>query len=190
MVPRTEEQFEKIRNEKFELITNVALKLFAENGYHSTSISKIAKNAKISKGLIYNYFESKEALLHDIMFSGLKDFTDSLIVEDINDIKKQEIIDFIDRNLELLQAKPDFYKLYFSLAQQGLVLTLFEEEMHQIFGEIFNKFIMYYTQKREKDPYAKARFVIAAFDGIGIHYLLDINNFPLGESRNLMIELL
>lgn len=88
-MPRTKKQFEKIRNEKIELIKNSALKLFAENGYHSTSISKIAKSAKISKGLIYNYFESKESLLHDIMFSGLKDFTDSLIVEDINDIKKQ-----------------------------------------------------------------------------------------------------
>jgi len=62
--------------------------------------------------------------------------------------------------------------------------------MHQIFGEIFNKLIIYYTQKGENNPNAKARFIIAAFDGIGIHYLLDINNFPLEESRNLMIELI
>jgi len=190
MSPRTRKQFEEIRNKKVELIKNVALKLFAENGYHSTSISQIAKNANISKGLIYNYFKSKESLLHDIMFRGLKDFTKALIVKDINNIKKQEIIDFIDRSFNLLKANVDFYRLYFSLVQQGVVISLFEEEMLEIFGEIFNTVAMYYAQKGEKKPYIKTRFLIATIDGIAAHYLLDINNFPIDEIRYLVIELI
>ena len=59
-MPRTPEQFEKIREEKRNHIMEVALECFANEGYHSTSISKIAKSAGISKGLIYNYFELNE----------------------------------------------------------------------------------------------------------------------------------
>jgi len=190
MSPRTKQQFKKIRNEKIELIKNTALKLFAENGYASTSISKIANNAKISKGLIYNYFESKEALLHDVMFDSLKDFANALVVEDINNIKKKEIIQFIDWSFNTLKSNPEFYKLYFSLAQQGQIIKLFEEEMHKVFGELFEKIIMYYTQKGEKNPFTKARFLIAIVDGIGAHYLLDMEGFPLEETRKMITELI
>ncbi len=190
MSPKTKEQFKQIRAEKKELIQQSALKLFAKNGYHSTSINQIAKDVKISKGLIYNYFESKEELLHNIMLRGLKDFTGALVVKDVNKIKKQEIIDFIDRSLDLLKANVDFYRLYFSLVQQGVVVSMFEEEMLEIFGEIFNTVAMYYAQKGEAKPYIKTRFLIATLDGIAAHYLLDIENFPIDEIRSFVIELI
>ena len=69
MSPRTEEQFEEIRESKKNLIQEVALELFATRGYHSTSISMIAKEADISKGLLYNYFESKEELLNSMQLT-------------------------------------------------------------------------------------------------------------------------
>jgi len=39
MSPRTEKQFEEIRNEKVELIKSTALKLFSENGYENSDYS-------------------------------------------------------------------------------------------------------------------------------------------------------
>ena len=64
MSPRSAKQFDEIRKQKKELILESALELFAENGFHATSISQIAKKAGISKGLIYNYFESKNEILN------------------------------------------------------------------------------------------------------------------------------
>jgi AcrR family transcriptional regulator len=40
-------------------IMEVALKLFAEKGYHGTSIDDIITNANIVKGTFYLHFESK-----------------------------------------------------------------------------------------------------------------------------------
>ena len=57
MAPRTEEQYKEIRQEKRQLIMNTALELFALHGYESTTINQIAKNANISKGLLYNYLK-------------------------------------------------------------------------------------------------------------------------------------
>ncbi|MFB1050276.1 TetR/AcrR family transcriptional regulator [Paraliobacillus sp. JSM ZJ581] len=43
-----------------------AMKLFSEKGYHATSMQEIATDAGVSKGLLYKYFDSKEALLIDV----------------------------------------------------------------------------------------------------------------------------
>ncbi len=61
------DRFEEIRYERKKQIMNSALHLFATKGFHQTSISSIAKHAQISKGLMYNYFESKDALLCEII---------------------------------------------------------------------------------------------------------------------------
>ena len=72
MSPRTEEQFEEIRESRKMEIMNNALELFANYGYHTTSISNISEKAGISKGLLYNYFSSKEELLKSIIDEGIK----------------------------------------------------------------------------------------------------------------------
>ncbi len=63
MSPRTQEQFEEMRESRRQQIMDAALELFAQEGYSHCSISQLAGHAGISKGLMYNYFESKEALL-------------------------------------------------------------------------------------------------------------------------------
>jgi AcrR family transcriptional regulator len=188
--PRTKEQFEAIRIEKEKLILEVALNLFARNGYASTSVSMISKEAGISKGLMYNYFASKEDLLKRIIIGGLQQFTMFLNVKDISHVKKEELIDFIDGNLEALKNDTDFYKLYFSLAFQAEVFAMLEVEMMKIFGDIMAIFINYYQSKGETDPFTKTRFILAVFDGVGIHYILDTETFPLGKIRDIIIGLL
>lgn len=47
-------------------ILETAMKLFNTNGFHATPTSKIAKKAKVSVGTLFNYFRSKEALIHAI----------------------------------------------------------------------------------------------------------------------------
>jgi AcrR family transcriptional regulator len=48
-------------------LADVALRLWAEKGFGSTSVSSIAAAAGISKGTFYLYFESKQALLEDVL---------------------------------------------------------------------------------------------------------------------------
>ncbi|WP_152404584.1 TetR/AcrR family transcriptional regulator [Paenibacillus cellulositrophicus] len=49
--------------EKYELILDAALKVIAENGYHGSQISRIAKEAGVADGTIYLYFKNKEDIL-------------------------------------------------------------------------------------------------------------------------------
>lgn len=48
-------------------IINAAARLFSEKGFHRTTTRDIAEAADVSEGTLYNYFESKDDLLLDIM---------------------------------------------------------------------------------------------------------------------------
>ncbi|MDM8099984.1 MULTISPECIES: TetR/AcrR family transcriptional regulator [Oceanobacillus] len=65
MAPLNENQLEQIRHERKEQIMSAALQVFADNGIKLTKISTIAKAAKVSHGLIYHYFSSKEEVLYE-----------------------------------------------------------------------------------------------------------------------------
>lgn len=49
--------------DKRSAILNTALDLLVKNGFHNTPMSLIAKDAGVSAGIIYHYFESKEELI-------------------------------------------------------------------------------------------------------------------------------
>ena len=48
-------------------LADVALRLWAENGFHQSPVPAIAREAGISKGTFYLYFESKAALLLEVL---------------------------------------------------------------------------------------------------------------------------
>jgi AcrR family transcriptional regulator len=50
------------RQQKEKQIVQSAIKLFSSKGFHTTKMDDVAKETKISKGLIYFYFKNKEDL--------------------------------------------------------------------------------------------------------------------------------
>jgi AcrR family transcriptional regulator len=139
-MPRTKEQYEQIRDEKRALIKETALKLFAENGYDATSISEIAKNADISKGLIYNYFASKEELLKMIWDDLIAEFEGMIDPDHNGEVTDAEAENFIDHTFEMLKNKREEMKLYYQLLFQPKVVNF-----------LYNKYDISETQKRQKN---------------------------------------
>lgn len=60
------EQKEYRRNQ----ILHVALHLFIHQSYHGTKTSQISREAKISEGLLFHYFPTKENLLEELVKMG------------------------------------------------------------------------------------------------------------------------
>lgn len=57
--------------DKKEAIFKAALDLIAENGFHNSPMSVLAKRANVAAGTIYHYFSSKEELIAEL-YSYLK----------------------------------------------------------------------------------------------------------------------
>lgn len=61
MVTRSAAQEERRRQ-----ILDAAVRAFARKGYHACRVSDIAEEAGVAYGLVYHYFESKDAVLESI----------------------------------------------------------------------------------------------------------------------------
>ncbi|MDR0559799.1 MAG: TetR/AcrR family transcriptional regulator [Prevotellaceae bacterium] len=121
-MPRTKEQNEAIRAEKRQLIMNVAMQLFAEEGFAQTSIEKIARKADIARGLMYSYFKSKEDLLQNIWDGLMSEFENMIDPNHDGQVTDEEAEDFIDKLFDYLKNKRSVYRLYFQLSFQPKVL--------------------------------------------------------------------
>ncbi len=59
----------KVVEDRSEQIMDAALRVFAQKGFARATIKDIGREAGVTSGLIYHYFESKEALLKAIFES-------------------------------------------------------------------------------------------------------------------------
>jgi TetR/AcrR family fatty acid metabolism transcriptional regulator len=55
-----------VPEERRRQILDAAVRAFAQKGYHACRVSDIAKEAGVAYGLVYHYFESKEAVLEAV----------------------------------------------------------------------------------------------------------------------------
>lgn len=60
-------KFRRRADQRPDEVLDAALSLFVEQGYAHTSVAQIAKAAGISKGAVYLYFPSKQALLEGLV---------------------------------------------------------------------------------------------------------------------------
>lgn len=118
MSPRTQRQFQDIREGKRNLIMNVALEQFANSGYHATTINQIARQAGISKGLMYNYFESKEKLLAEIIKRSVEDVYSYFDIDRDGYLTEEEFEFFIRRVHLMLVENKTVWRLFFQLLMQ------------------------------------------------------------------------
>lgn len=64
------------------VILQATLDLVAEHGLLNTTISRIARQAKSSPGIIYHYFESKNDIIHSLYEIILQQYTAALLAND------------------------------------------------------------------------------------------------------------
>ena len=76
---------------KYKQIIDAAIIVIAENGYHQSQVSKIAKQAGVADGTIYLYFKNKEDILISVFEEKMEVFADNLkeiLKEDISASEK------------------------------------------------------------------------------------------------------
>ena len=56
-----------LREERRERVLRAAMQVFAQKGYHATSVGDIIKQAEIARGTFYLYFENKRQIFEAIL---------------------------------------------------------------------------------------------------------------------------
>lgn len=93
---------------KKELIRQNAIKLIAQTGYHDTTVSSIADEAKVAVGTIYNHFTDKREILNyifEVEFNKRIKILQQLKEKDIS--LQEKLIAFLDHHFEHLSSNPE-----------------------------------------------------------------------------------
>ena len=69
-----EERREREKRERRELILKSAMQVYLEEGYHATTMDKIAQKAELSRATLYLYFKTKEEIFVHAIVSFLEHF--------------------------------------------------------------------------------------------------------------------
>jgi AcrR family transcriptional regulator len=188
-LPKTKEQFQEIRNKSKEIIMGTALELFANNGFHSTSISSIAQKAGISKGLMYNYFASKEDLLRAIIMSEFQEGAQVLEEEfKLPATPKEHLEHIIDNMGNMLKHRRTHFKLLTALSLQEDVNKLIVSELMPKKDVLIQQFIHLLEAIGLAKPKEEAYLIGAMLDGLALHYLTLGEAYPLDEMLRFIKE--
>ena len=183
MAPRKPEKFEEIREQSKRTIIASATKVFSEFGYQAT-IEKIAKAANISKGLIYNYFKSKDELLEAIFMEGFPFFDKILNIQDKNDTALEKLGQVLKTFTRSLQENLTFWKLYQSVMSHPIIsskLTKFKEYYESVFSPLLFSIFQELNGNTMNEMEIQIEILIFAsiMDGIAFDYTIMGDDYPL-----------
>lgn len=103
-------------------LTRQAARLFAERGYHGTSIGDLAEALGVQKGSLYAHIKSKQDLLYETMMEGARAF--------------HGMLDAIDERLPAVEKIRQAMRGHFRIVREQLdVATVFVREWRYLEGD-------------------------------------------------------
>jgi AcrR family transcriptional regulator len=188
MSPRSEKQFEAIRQKSRKAILKAALRLFASKGYSATTIDDIARRVGISKGLIYNYFPTKEKILESLIDQFAEKVILPQAVTGIAPDPTGYLESLIRAWFREIKSNADLIKLgaqiHTDISLKGLMRKKeveYQERYTSFFIDIFRR-------KGSPDPEADAYLLGSIFDGVGLNYHAMRRMYPLARIEDHLIR--
>lgn len=174
----TKKTFDRLPEEKQQLILNTATEEFANNGYEKANINTIAEKAGISVGSLYKYFTSKEDLFLMAVHEGsafLAKTLEPIISSDQSLIEKlYAIIRVIQSTSREHQSLIKLYGEMTSVGNAELVQRL-SHEIESISSDAYAKLLEEGQQRGEVrkdiDPRLGAFFVDNLFMSLQFSYV-------------------
>lgn len=162
-------------------IIDAALTLFTEHGFHKTSISKIAKEAGVSKGLTYNYFDTKEELLFAIIDHASESMIEiaERLVSDAG--YQTTLLNFLDDYFHFLRSNKEFLALQLGLLFQPDLKNLTRPLLEKRSNRLYKITRTMFKRSRVFNPDQSAKRFMSELDGIALHYLFVFDKYPLEE---------
>ena len=174
-----------------EIFLKAALKVFAANGYHGSSVADIAKEADVSKALFYHYFDSKKDLLVIFAKQRLEEWTP--LIKSLEEIisPKERILFLINFVLSELETNADWLRFLYMLYLSTEGISAIQEAMRKYkekFDRLFAAERKLYKDLGYADPEMEATYLRSVLQGISLEYLLSGGNYPLQTMKEKIIK--
>lgn len=185
-MPRTPAENERIRRATKEQILRAAMDMFCEKGYHSTSIDDVAKQAQISKGLLYHYFKGKEELLAAMVEVRLNDLLVVMEAAVAKQTPVEQIRHIIEGALADVQRQPEVFRFFLNLFTQPRLDPIVAKYSQKLMDEQARQFevqTQMFVKLGVANPRKRSLYFSSTIQGIMLMYSTYPNNFPLDEVK-------
>jgi AcrR family transcriptional regulator len=190
MSPRSKELSARMKARSRKAITLAALDLFASNGFSATTTDAIARKARVSKGLIFSHFPTKEDILLSIIDQEIERITASVIDNSAHPSPREKLVATINSWMGLLDTYPQFVHLSLKLnldeGWRKIIRKKGKAYLDTYLGSLRDLFVQLGSPNPDLDCYLLAVF----FDGLAANYLVAPKLFPLEDLKNHLIEML
>lgn len=174
-----------------EKIIQSALKLFADQGYSTTTINQIAAHAGVAKGTFFNYFETKEEVLCNIQLTlATEEF--SLLLDHPGPIIPL-VREFL---MDMCRRLPAERSLVLALIQTTLTnpkLLELEKTKNNPFKQMLSEVVSMAQERGEINPsipaYAIAEIAVQTYDGILLNWSKGLGDDKLSNQMAMSFEI-
>ena len=132
-------------------ILDAALAVFSERGYHSASIDDIAREAGVSKALIYEHFASKQELYADLIARNARELTQrigaALVGVEVESGSSRLAVG-LDAFFAFVEERRDAWRMLFRDVADPETATVVNRMLEQVTAEV--------TVLISQDPGARA----------------------------------
>lgn len=102
-------------------LLEAARRLFAEKGFHATTVEDIAAAAGVAKGTVYLYYKSKQDVYWAALERGITDLQDQIKTRlEAEETPENKVRAFIAIKIRYFELNRDFFRIYFSELGSGL----------------------------------------------------------------------
>lgn len=189
-MPRTPAENDRIRRATTDEILKTALRLFCDKGYYSTSIEDIAKQAQISKGLLYHYFKSKEEVLAALVEIRINDVLMVMNAAKTKPTPAQQIQHIAEGALDDVRRQPEVFRFYLNLFTQPKLDPVVAKYSQKLMDEQASQFKVQ-TEMFEKlgveNPRQRSLYFSSTLQGIMLMFSTYPKNFPLDAVKAQVI---
>lgn len=188
---------EAMRRRSITTIQGAALTEFAERGFHAATMARIAERAGVAKGLIYNYYATKDELLTALVAERLRSLAADA-TEIPPDASARDVLRLrVDQAVERAVTEHDFYRIYFGLLLQPAMAPVIAQVEASLATELDAEATRLATAFAQVSEHPSTDLLLfqLALNGLALTLLIRPelrerpDAFPLAALRERLVEL-
>lgn len=183
------------KNDKYHRILEAAVRIFAKQGFHQSTVAQIAKEAGVADGTIYLYFKNKDDILVQFFSYRTKQVFEQFQAEvDRASNSLDKLRNLIRRHLEEFQRDRDGAIVYqVETHQYNRLAEAQIKEMSKMYLDLVADIVEQGQQSGtiRKDLYVGLvkRFIIGAVDEVINTWVHADENYDLASMADPLVEL-
>jgi AcrR family transcriptional regulator len=171
-------------------IITAALELFAKKGFSATTTEQIAKKAKVSKGLVFSHFPTKQEILLAIINEEFDRLLPGSQEKNNEQSPKDRFISLVDSWMDMLKNKPLLVRLTLQLNLDDEYRKLMKRKGKQYVEVYFERMRELLVQLGSRNPDLDSYLLSMLFDGFASNYTVAPDLFPIDEIKNYFVKIM